>query len=55
MIEDIVETMKEASLCALGNSAVNPVLTSLKYFRDEYKTYINHRQNLYETEKKELE
>jgi len=43
MIEDIVETMKEASLCALGNSAVNPVLTSLKYFRDEYKTYINHR------------
>lgn len=40
MIEDIAETMKGASLCALGSTAVNPVLTALKYFRDEYEAHI---------------
>jgi len=40
MIEDIAEAMKEASLCALGSTAVNPVLLSLKYFRDEYEAHI---------------
>jgi len=40
MIEDIAETMKEASLCALGTTAANPVLTALKYFRNEYEAHI---------------
>ena len=40
MIEDVAETMKEASLCALGTTAPNPVLTTLKYFRNEYEAHI---------------
>jgi len=40
MIDDIAEIMKEASLCALGSTVVNPVLTSLKYFRDDYEAHI---------------
>jgi NADH-quinone oxidoreductase subunit F len=43
MIEDIIETMKESSLCALGSTAVNPVLTALKYFRDEYEMHVKER------------
>lgn len=39
-IKDITETMKYASLCALGRTAVNPVLTSLKYFRDEWEQHV---------------
>jgi NADH-quinone oxidoreductase subunit F len=44
MIEDVSETMKEASLCALGTTAVNPVLTSLNYFRDEYEAHIRNKR-----------
>ncbi|MFH1327609.1 MAG: NADH-ubiquinone oxidoreductase-F iron-sulfur binding region domain-containing protein [Candidatus Bathyarchaeota archaeon] len=40
VIEDVAETMKEASLCALGTTAANPVLSTLKYFRDEYEAHI---------------
>jgi NADH-quinone oxidoreductase subunit F len=42
--EDIVETMREASLCALGRTAANPVLTSLKYFRDEWEEHIKEKR-----------
>ncbi|MFQ6081456.1 MAG: NADH-ubiquinone oxidoreductase-F iron-sulfur binding region domain-containing protein [Candidatus Bathyarchaeia archaeon] len=41
--EDIAETMREASLCALGRTAANPVLTSLKYFRDEWEQHIREK------------
>ena len=44
IIEDICETMKEASLCALGRTAVNPVLTSLKYFREEWDEHIKEKK-----------
>jgi len=43
-IEDIAEVMKEASLCALGQTAANPVLTTLKYFREEYEAHINEKR-----------
>ena len=43
-IKDIAETMKYASLCALGKTAVNPVLTSLKYFRDEWVQHIRKKR-----------
>ncbi|HTY74324.1 MAG TPA: NADH-ubiquinone oxidoreductase-F iron-sulfur binding region domain-containing protein [Candidatus Nanoarchaeia archaeon] len=33
--------IKEASLCGLGQTAPNPVLTTLRYFRDEYMEHIN--------------
>ncbi len=40
MIEDIAGVMKEGSLCALGQGTPNPVLTALKYFRDEFEAHI---------------
>jgi NADH-quinone oxidoreductase subunit F len=40
IIDDIADTMKEATLCALGSTAVNPVLTTMKYFRDEWEQHI---------------
>ncbi|MBR6350416.1 MAG: 4Fe-4S binding protein, partial [Lachnospiraceae bacterium] len=44
LLEAIGETMVDSSLCALGKSAPNPVLTTLKYFRDEYEAHIlEHR------------
>ena len=44
LLEEICMTMKDASLCALGKSAPNPVLTTLKFFRDEYEAHIlEHR------------
>jgi len=40
LIEEICEWMRDASLCALGKSAPNPVLSTLRYFRDEYMSHI---------------
>ncbi len=39
-IEELALHMKASSLCALGQSAPNPVLSTLKYFRDEYMAHI---------------
>lgn len=39
-LEEIAEVVQDAALCALGQTAPNPVLSTLKYFRDEYKTHI---------------
>ena len=35
--------MRTASLCALGQTAPNPVLSTMKYFRDEYIAHITHK------------
>jgi NADH-quinone oxidoreductase subunit F len=43
-IEEIAEAMRDASLCALGRTAVNPVLTSLKYFSDEWTRHIKEKR-----------
>ncbi len=43
MLEDLCDLMKNTSLCGLGQSAPNPVLTTLKYFRDEYLSHIHDR------------
>ncbi len=40
LLEDLSLLLKEASLCALGNTAPNIVLTTLKYFREEYEAHI---------------
>lgn len=34
-------SVKEGSLCGLGQTAANPVLTTIRYFRDEYESHIN--------------
>ncbi len=40
LLSDISMLMKEASLCALGTTAPNIVVTTLKYFREEYEAHI---------------
>jgi NADH:ubiquinone oxidoreductase subunit F (NADH-binding) len=40
MLEELCELVRVASLCGLGQSAPNPVVTTLKYFGDEYKAHI---------------
>jgi NADH:ubiquinone oxidoreductase subunit F (NADH-binding)/NAD-dependent dihydropyrimidine dehydrogenase PreA subunit/(2Fe-2S) ferredoxin len=44
LLEEISEVMKDASLCALGQTAPNPVLTTIKYFRDEYEEHIREKR-----------
>lgn len=42
-IEEIANHMKSSSLCALGQSAPNPVLSTIKYFKDEYIEHITDK------------
>ena len=44
LLEDLCITVKEASLCGLGQTAPNPVLSTLKYFRNEYIDHIVHKR-----------
>ena len=44
LLEDLCSTVKEASLCGLGQTAPNPVLSTLKYFRNEYIEHIVHKR-----------
>ena len=39
-LEELAEDIKMGSLCGLGKTAPNPVLTTLRYFRDEYEAHI---------------
>ncbi len=43
-IEEVAQVMLDASLCALGTTAANPVLSTLKYFRDEYEAHIDKKR-----------
>jgi len=43
-LEELAETAVEASLCALGKGAAAPLLSTLKYFRDEYEAHINEKR-----------
>ena len=40
ILEDLANTVKDGSLCGLGKTAPNPVLSTLKYFKDEYIAHI---------------
>ena len=40
LLEEIAETVSKTALCGLGKSAANPVLSTLKYFRDEYTAHV---------------
>ncbi|MPM02365.1 NADP-reducing hydrogenase subunit HndC [bioreactor metagenome] len=40
LLEELCEQIKTSSLCGLGQTAPNPVLTTLKYFRNEYEAHI---------------
>ncbi len=41
---ELGESIKVGALCGLGNSAPNPVLTTIKYFRNEYEEHINNKR-----------
>ncbi|MBW1765208.1 MAG: 4Fe-4S binding protein, partial [Deltaproteobacteria bacterium] len=43
-LEDLAYKVKQSSLCGLGQTAPNPVLTTLKYFRDEYEAHIKEKR-----------
>lgn len=44
LLEELSYMVAESSLCALGGSAPNPVLTTLKYFREEYETHVKEKK-----------
>jgi NADH-quinone oxidoreductase subunit F len=43
-LEDLSHTMIDTSLCALGSTAPNPVLSTIRYFREEFRTHINDKR-----------
>jgi NADH-quinone oxidoreductase subunit F len=44
LLQELAESVKDGSLCGLGQTAPNPVLTSIRYFRDEYKAHIEEKR-----------
>jgi len=43
-LEELAYQIKDSSLCGLGQTAPNPVLTTIKYFRDEYEAHIRDKK-----------
>ena len=43
-LEGLSEVVMDASLCALGRTAPNPVLSTIRYFRDEYEAHIKEKR-----------
>jgi len=44
LLEDLAAAVSEASLCGLGQTLPNPVLTTLRYFREEYEAHIRDKR-----------
>lgn len=44
LLEELTQIVKDASLCQLGVTAPNPILTTLRYFRDEYEAHIKDKR-----------
>ena len=44
LLKDLSEHLQDSALCALGGSAPNPVLTTLRYFHDEYEAHIKDKK-----------
>ena len=44
MLEELVDYVSRGSLCGLGQTAPNPVATTLRYFRDEYEAHIHEKR-----------
>ena len=44
LLQEISEAVKDASMCGLGQTLPNPVLSSLNYFRDEYIEHIKNKR-----------
>ena len=44
LLETLARAVKDASLCGLGQTAANPVLSTIQYFREEYEAHIKHKK-----------
>jgi ferredoxin len=44
LLQEICETLKDTALCGLGQTAPNPVLSTIRYFRDEYEAHIKEKR-----------
>ena len=44
MLEELAEAIKDASQCGLGQSLSNPVLSSLKHFKEEYQEHVQNKR-----------
>ena len=44
LLEELAYKIKDGSMCGLGQTAPNPVLTTLKYFRNEYEDHIYNKK-----------
>jgi ferredoxin len=44
LLESLGDSIRDGALCALGSSAPNPVLSTIRYFRDEYEAHINEKR-----------
>lgn len=44
MLQDMAIDIKKSSLCGLGQTAPNPVLSTIRYFRDEYEAHIKEKE-----------
>ena len=43
-LQELAQSVKDSSLCGLGQTAPNPVLTSIRYFQDEYRAHIEEKR-----------
>ena len=44
LLEELAQAVKDVSLCGLGQTAGNPVLASIRYFREEYEEHVNQHK-----------
>jgi len=44
LLEELAQTIKDTALCGLGKTVPNPVLTTLRYFREEYEAHIRRKK-----------
>jgi len=44
LLEELADTVTQTSLCGLGKTAANPVLSTLRYFRNEYEAHIINKE-----------
>jgi NADH:ubiquinone oxidoreductase subunit F (NADH-binding)/(2Fe-2S) ferredoxin len=44
LLEELADTVSQTSLCGLGKTAANPVLSTLRYFREEYEAHIEEKR-----------
>jgi ferredoxin len=44
LLEELANAVKNASMCGLGQTAANPVLSTIRYFRNEYEAHVNAKK-----------